>query len=698
LKTRLPHLSQITSVALALLMTALLLGCQGISNTQPATQNTNPAPSLVITPSSIAFGSEPLNSTATKTLAIQNTGNADLVLKSALLSGSASFQLKNWSGAVTIPASGQSQLTLDFTPVQSGAAQATLSIETNASFNGNQSIAMSGSGEAAAISIVPTQVTLQADQSQQFSATVNGTSSPAVTWFVNGVSGGNGKYGTITSSGLYSAPQSAPASPVVVAAQSVADPSLSASAQVTVSATSAPISISVSPPSATVTGMNTEQFSATVSGTTNTAVRWSVNGVSGGNSSLGTISANGLYAAPACSSQSGVTVTAISVYDSSVAANATVKLSSAGPATGQYYVAESGSDGNDGSACHPWASIEHASNQAGPGSTVWVEPGTYSGPISTRTSGTASSPIRYISQVQFGAVIECTSTCDMVWTQSGNYVAVKGFDITSSAPDTRIGIEWTGSNGLIQGNRVHDIQCSGCVGNGGAGINVDNGSAYTTADANLVYNIDASGKGHQDSLYVHGIYVHTYYNVISNNLVFHCAGWGVEQGHEVSNSTIVNNTIFECGGGVMIGTGGSSGTSNNNLINNNILVYNGPGYDGHGYGIDAVQNYGSNNSITDNLLYGNQPSNVSSALNGNASISGSITNVDPNSGTIFVDWQSNGEGNYELQAGSPAIHSGTSVGGPSFDIDGGKRPFPSGSAWDIGAYQYGSPDQPWPWQ
>ena len=41
------------------------------------------------------------------------------------------------------------------------------------------------------------------------------------------------------------------------------------------------------------------QFTATVTGTTNTAVTWSVNGVAGGNSTVGTISTSGAYTAPA---------------------------------------------------------------------------------------------------------------------------------------------------------------------------------------------------------------------------------------------------------------------------------------------------------------------------------------------------------------------------------------------------------------
>jgi hypothetical protein len=61
----------------------------------------------------------------------------------------------------------------------------------------------------------------------------------------------------------------------------------------------AQIAVSVSPSSASVLLGTTKQFMASVSGTTNTAVNWSVNGIAGGNSTTGSIDANGLYMAPA---------------------------------------------------------------------------------------------------------------------------------------------------------------------------------------------------------------------------------------------------------------------------------------------------------------------------------------------------------------------------------------------------------------
>src|SRR5712691_6784321 len=59
------------------------------------------------------------------------------------------------------------------------------------------------------------------------------------------------------------------------------------------------VAISISPSSTSLTVNSTQQFTVTVTGASNTSVTWSVNGVVGGNSTLGTISTSGLYTAPA---------------------------------------------------------------------------------------------------------------------------------------------------------------------------------------------------------------------------------------------------------------------------------------------------------------------------------------------------------------------------------------------------------------
>ena len=97
------------------------------------------------------------------------------------------------------------------------------------------------------VAISPTTASLTVGSgTQSFAATVTNAADTSVTWQVEGVTGGNATVGTISGSGLYTAPASLPgAATVTVAAVSVANPSRNATAVV---ALSAPI---VTPPSVT---------------------------------------------------------------------------------------------------------------------------------------------------------------------------------------------------------------------------------------------------------------------------------------------------------------------------------------------------------------------------------------------------------------------------------------------------------------
>jgi uncharacterized protein (DUF1800 family) len=86
------------------------------------------------------------------------------------------------------------------------------------------------------------------------------------------------------------------------------------------------VTVSVSG-SATVTLASTSLFSATVSGSTNQSVSWTVNQVAGGNAQLGTISATGLYSAPATMPSSPtISIAATSVVDPTVSSSISVAL------------------------------------------------------------------------------------------------------------------------------------------------------------------------------------------------------------------------------------------------------------------------------------------------------------------------------------------------------------------------------------
>jgi beta-lactamase superfamily II metal-dependent hydrolase len=159
-----------------------------------------------------------------------------------------------------------------------------------------------------AVSIAPATATISTGGTAQFTATVTGTTTTSVTWTCTG--------GSVSASGLYTAPASA--GTYTVKATSTADPTKSASATVTVTAT-VPVSVAITPATASLGTGATQQFTATVTGSSNTAVTWTCTG--------GTVSTSGLYTAPATAGT--YTVKATSVADTTKSASATVTVAAA---------------------------------------------------------------------------------------------------------------------------------------------------------------------------------------------------------------------------------------------------------------------------------------------------------------------------------------------------------------------------------
>lgn len=177
------------------------------------------------------------------------------------------------------------------------------------------------------ITISPTTASVAGATTQQFTATVTGSTNTAVTWEVNGGTGGDAINGTISTTGLYAAPAVLPTTTTVsVTAVSQADTTKIAVAIVTLTAPA--VTISISPTSATVVAGATQQFTptVTVTGSTNSAVNWSVSGVQGGDALHGTIDSTGLYKAPASPPKSAITVTATSQANTAFTASAPITL------------------------------------------------------------------------------------------------------------------------------------------------------------------------------------------------------------------------------------------------------------------------------------------------------------------------------------------------------------------------------------
>jgi hypothetical protein len=184
------------------------------------------------------------------------------------------------------------------------------------------------------VGVSPSSASVPVNTKKQFTATVTGNSDQTVAWDVNGSPIGDGTIGFIDSiSGIYTAPAGVPSpATVTVHATSKAVPAAVGSALVTITnppppPPPPPVAISISPTSASVRVKTTKQFTATVTNTTNKSVTWKVNGVTGGNSTFGTITTGGLYKAPTnVPSPAKFSVTAISVADTSKSASASVTV------------------------------------------------------------------------------------------------------------------------------------------------------------------------------------------------------------------------------------------------------------------------------------------------------------------------------------------------------------------------------------
>jgi hypothetical protein len=164
----------------------------------------------------------------------------------------------------------------------------------------------------------------KAGDCQNFIATVSGSGdfNKTVQWYVDGILGGSSANGLISASGDYCAPATPPTNnPVTIEAISNGNSAISGSLPTTV------IEIQISPAQANLYVGGTQQFSATVAGTINNSVIWQVSGITGGNSTVGTVSSSGLYTAPQQVTDLSIGVEAVSAESSAIYAGANINVS-----------------------------------------------------------------------------------------------------------------------------------------------------------------------------------------------------------------------------------------------------------------------------------------------------------------------------------------------------------------------------------
>ena len=206
------------------------------------------------------------------------------------------------------------------------------------------------------VTISPATVSVNVVTTQQFMDAVTGGTNSVTIWKVNNITGGNDTVGRIDSNGLYHAPVTVPSPATVnVTAQSFEDQNVSATSAVTI--TPAPV-VTITSPSAPVTvssgPANTISFSGNETGGTTDIILWYVGpvgglGILGGNATVGTISANGVYSPP-LTPPIGQTVTVTAAAVDSPTSIATLAVTIAGYSTsslqGQFAFSLAGSNGS----------------------------------------------------------------------------------------------------------------------------------------------------------------------------------------------------------------------------------------------------------------------------------------------------------------------------------------------------------------
>lgn len=207
-----------------------------------------------------------------------------------------------------------------------------------------------GSGNSTnitSIAISPTAITVGLNLQTDFTATVtlaNSTvsTSTAVTWQVNGTTGGNSTLGTIVSSttdtnvGIYTAPGVVPTTnngQVTITAIITVSSSSTSTNSTTITSNSATVTVgsgaglAITQTQATVPAGGSFQFTATKNSVVDTSATWTVSSTNGG--TIGSIGpTTGLYTAPFAPPPGGsVTITATdSTSGTAVTATATAKI------------------------------------------------------------------------------------------------------------------------------------------------------------------------------------------------------------------------------------------------------------------------------------------------------------------------------------------------------------------------------------
>lgn len=105
-------------------------------------------PQLRVNPTSVAFGSVPLNTAATSSVTLTSTGSAAVTISAATVAGT-DFSISGASFPLTLNPNQSATLQVQFKPTQTGAESSQLTLTSNSSTGATIQVALSGTGTAA---------------------------------------------------------------------------------------------------------------------------------------------------------------------------------------------------------------------------------------------------------------------------------------------------------------------------------------------------------------------------------------------------------------------------------------------------------------------------------------------------------------------------------------------------------------------
>jgi len=243
--------------------------------------------------------------------AVTITNNQTTPLTFSAMSSSAAFPFTSncgdGAGGGALAAGAMCTIQVSFNPPAATSYSANLLVYENA-YGSPITIPLQGTGIKGSpgntVTVKPPVPCILPSGTEQFSANVTGLSSSALYWYVDGVKGGNAKVGTISPSGLYTAPSTTNVHTI----KAVSQISSTVSGAATVTVSTAP-NFQIYPFVSSIPTGGQQTFQGQSCNVPDANVTFTVDNIAGGNSTVGTVSNTGVYTAPNAPGKHTVRVT-----------------------------------------------------------------------------------------------------------------------------------------------------------------------------------------------------------------------------------------------------------------------------------------------------------------------------------------------------------------------------------------------------